>query len=274
VAGAALIAGAVPAAGTAGPPASPVAVSVQFDAFAPSDVEVLPGEAVEWTNASTRRHTVTAVDGSFDSGDLLTDDRFSRAFDTVGVVPYHCTVHLNMTGTVDVRRVILDPVPPAAVPAGQHVRLTGRAAVPGEVTVQRDTGDGFRAVATAAPGPGGAWSADVPAVTTADYRAVAGADASTTRHLVVIDRHVLVSARRGRVHVTVSPSDPGARVVLELRLRERFGWWPVRRARLDYVSRADFRIRRRARARVLLVDRDGWTAIATSRTVRAGRRHG
>ena len=38
------------------------------------------------------------------------------------------------------------------------------------------------------------------------------------------------------VAVTVTPPDPGATFVLELFVRERFGWWPVKRTRLDYLS--------------------------------------
>jgi hypothetical protein len=67
--------------------------------------------------------------------------------------------------------------------------------------------------------------------------------------------------------VTVTPSSPYARILVETYLRERFGWWPVSNAHLDYVSEADVRVRRPARVRVVLVDKDGWTPIATSRVV-------
>jgi hypothetical protein len=56
----------------------------------------------------------------------------------------------------------------------------------------------------------------------------------------------------------------GARVRLQVRSRERFGWFPVATRRLDYVSRADFSVRGPARVRAVLVDRDGWTPVATS----------
>jgi hypothetical protein len=60
-------------------------------------------------------------------------------------------------------------------------------------------------------------------------------------------------------------------VVLQLHLPERFGWWPVRRARLDGSSRARFvvRTRRRVRARVVLTRPDGATPLALSRILRA-----
>ncbi|HEU4976964.1 MAG TPA: hypothetical protein VFT50_17885, partial [Baekduia sp.] len=50
--------------------------------------------------------------------------------------------------------------------------------------------------------------------------------------------------------------------------RERFGWWPVRRARLDYLSEAQLRVRHGGRVRVVLVGRDGWTPLATSPVLR------
>ena len=43
-----------------------------------------PGETVEWSNISSRLHTVTADDDSFDSGDIEAGDRFELTFDTVG----------------------------------------------------------------------------------------------------------------------------------------------------------------------------------------------
>ena len=257
------------AAGGAGVP-----VAIQFQAFAPSQIDVLEGDTVEWSNVSQRRHTVTAFDGSFDSGDLFGGDSFSHEFDGVGVFAYHCTVHLNMTGEVDVSRVLLDPLPVGPVPAGQRVDVSGRTADPGTpVTVERAVGGGsFQTAAVATPAADGSWSTTVPAVSTSDYRATVGADSSAPRRLLVTDRKLHVHVTRAGLSVTVTPADPNAEVVLQLRLRERFGWWPSARARLDYLSRADFRVRRRAPARVVLVDRDGWTTLATSPVIQVGSR--
>ena len=47
--------------------AGPQQVSIQFAAFGPDPIDVLPGEGVHWENVSDRTHTVTADDGSFDS---------------------------------------------------------------------------------------------------------------------------------------------------------------------------------------------------------------
>jgi len=53
-------------------------------------------------------------------------------------------------------------------------------------------------------------------------------------------------------------------LLLQRDTRERFGWFPVQRKRLDYLSRAAFRVSRPATVRVALVDKDGWTPLALS----------
>jgi plastocyanin len=248
----------------------PTPVNIQFQAFAPSKVDVLPGATVQWTNQSERTHTVTADDGSFDSGDVAGGGRYSRRFGTVGAFAYHCRIHPDMTGEIDVRHVILDALPTAAVPAGDEVELSGRTADPGPITVEESSGPTgpFRAVDRAVPGADGRWTAHATPSATSYYRARSALNASETRRLLVTDRRVLVRARRGHISVDVEPSDPGAHVRLQLHLRERFGWWPSAERRLDYLSRATFVVRRRVRARVVLVDSDGWTPVATSRVLR------
>jgi plastocyanin len=246
-----------------------VPVDMQFQAFAPNAVDVLPGETVEWTNISSRAHTVTADDDSFDSGEVEGGDRFQVAFDTLGSHPYHCRLHPGMAGEVDVQRVTMGTLPPGLVEVGEHIQVDGRTADPSApVAIERDTGGGFATVATVAPSADGTWQGQVVAEETADYRARTGTDVSDVRRLLVSDRRVIVRARRGRVRVRVVPPNPYGRVMLELRLRERFGWWPQKLKRLDYLSRASFRVNRRVRARVSLVGRDGWTRLAISRVVR------
>ncbi len=251
------------------PAALAVPVDVQFQAFAPSELDVLPGETVEWSNISSRPHTVTADDDSFDSGDIEAGDGFEMTFDTVGTHGYHCRLHAGMVGEVDVRRVTMGTLPPGLVQAGERVAVDGRTADPSvPVEIERSTGGEFETVATITPNPDGTWQGELLAEETAEYRARIGADVSDTRRLLVSDRRVIVRARRGRVSVRVVPPNPYGRIMLELRLRERFGWWPQTFKRLDYLSRASFRVNRRVRARVSLVDKDGWTRLAISPVVR------
>ena len=251
----------------------PQEVSVQFSAYGPSQLDALPGEAVLWTNVSQRTHTVTSDTGLFDSGHVLTGGRFEFRFNQAGAYRYHCTIHTSIVGEIDVRRVILGTLPTAAVPVGSRVEFSGRTADPSKrIRIQRSLGGStFTTIAAARPAANGTWKALVSAEATGDYRATAGADVSQMRRLIVGIRRVHIHPTRTGVSVSVTPSAPYARILVEVYLRERFGWWPVSSGHLDYVSEADVRVHRPARVRVVLVDRDGWTPIATSPVVRLGK---
>jgi plastocyanin len=245
-------------------------VAVQFSAYGPSQLDVLPGQRVTWSNVSPRTHTVTSDTGLFDSGHLGPGNRFTFVFNQPGTYRYHCTIHSSIVGEVDVRRVILDDLPTAAVPAGERVEFSGITADPSSrVRIERRVaGARFTTVAAVKAGADGSWRAEIPARETGDYRAAVGSSTSEVRRMIVGVRKVAVTATRTGLDVSVAPSAPYAPVLIEEYLRERFGWWPVARATLDYVSEAQIRVRNRpVRVRVVLVDRDGWTPIATSREI-------
>jgi len=262
----------------AGPEAAaPIAASIGFDAVRPQHLDVLEGDTVHWTNDSVRVHTVTADDGSFDSGRLVPDDSYSRTFTTLGDEPYHCVIHPFITGDVSVHRLLLAaPVQPAA--SNRPFPLAGRAALPAgtAVTIEADRGAGFAPVASATVGADGSFSAPIVPGQTASYRAVAGTDASPPVQLLVLDRSIAIRARRARrglvVQASVTPASPRATVVLQLFLPEHFGWWPVQRTTLGRGSSARFalRVHRRVAARVVLTLPDGATPLAVSRTLRVG----
>jgi plastocyanin len=251
--------------------ALPVAhIYIQFAAYGPEQLDVLPGQRVLWTNVSTRTHTVTSDDGFFDSGDVASDSRFSFQFNTPGAYRYHCTIHAGIVGEIDVRKVILDGLPTAAVPEGTPVEFDGRTSTPGQMVLvqQRGAGGSFRTVTRVKAAPNGTWKARIAARTTADFRAASGSSASESRRLLVSERKVHVQPTPSGLAVSVSPAAPYAPYLVEVYLRERFGWWPVARGETNYVSEADVRVRHRpSRVRIVLVDRDGWTPLATSRVV-------
>jgi hypothetical protein len=118
--------------------------------------------------------------------------------------------------------------------------------------------------------------ADVVAAETATYRAAFSGGTSNELRVEVTDApDVSARVRRAKrgtavVRASANPATPGARVVLELKLRERFGWWPVDRARLNRRSQARFTVRghRGAPARVVLVGRDWATPLNTSRVLK------
>jgi hypothetical protein len=66
---------------------------------------------VEWRNDGRSAHTITANDGSWDSGNLETGQPFERTFDQPGVYRYYCRYHgspsAGMTGIVVVGDVPL-----------------------------------------------------------------------------------------------------------------------------------------------------------------------
>ena len=249
----------------------PEEVAVQFSAYGPSQLDVLPGKTVKWSNVSQRTHTVTSDTGVFDSGHLGPGGTFDFKFNQPGRYQYHCTINSSIVGEIDVRRVILGELPTAAVPVGDRVEFAGLTADSSKpIRIQeRVSGSRFTTIATVKPKADGTWRADIPARATGDYRAAAGADVSEVRRMIVGVRKVEIQRTRAGLDVSVTPSKPYAPLLVEEYLRERFGWWPVARARLDYVSEAEIRLAgRHALVRVVLVDDDGWTPIATSRAIR------
>jgi len=72
--------------------------------FDPSTVQVGVGDTVDWRNTGTMEHSVTADDGSFDSGLVAVSGTYTHTFATVGTFSYHCTPHPWMKGTVVVSK--------------------------------------------------------------------------------------------------------------------------------------------------------------------------
>jgi plastocyanin len=71
-------------------------------AFHPASVTVAAGDTISWTNEDAAAHTVTADDGSFDTGTLDKGASGSHTFASAGTFAYHCTIHPTMHGTVTV----------------------------------------------------------------------------------------------------------------------------------------------------------------------------
>jgi plastocyanin len=246
-------------------------VPIYNASYAVPHVDVLAGDTVTWTNDSVRAHTVMADDGSWTSPRLIASASFGRTFDAPGDFAYYCQLHPSMRGDVGVHRVLLD-APRDAAAAGRPYVLTGRAAVAAGSEVTIETGGAV--AATAQVDEHGAFSATVKPPTTTTYTAVAAGEPSPAVSVLVLDRKVSASARFSRTRVTVAarvtPASRGATVVLQLKLKEHFGWWPVRTARLGADSRVKFSLPRgrRVAARVLLTASDGATELARSATFR------
>jgi hypothetical protein len=188
-------------------------------------------------------------------------------------------LHPFMRGEVDVHNVLLAvPTEPGA--PGRPYVLHGRSSAPSgtDVSIEADAGAGFQPAGHATVDADGTFTTQIEPTTTASYRAVVGDEASTAVQLLVLDRKVAASAGgKGHavtVNARVAPASKGAPVVLQLRLPQHFGWWPVARAKLngDSVARFSLRLAHRYPARVVLTLRDGATALAVSRTLHVGPR--
>jgi plastocyanin len=78
-------------------------VRIEGFAFAPATVDAQVGQQVTWEHRDAgATHTVTAVDGAFDSGELAEGDEFTHRFQTAGSFAYRCAIHPDMRGTVEV----------------------------------------------------------------------------------------------------------------------------------------------------------------------------
>jgi plastocyanin len=80
--------------------------------FAPATRRVPVGTWVTWSNDGSEAHTVTATDGSFDSGNLNPSEGFSWQFDQNGTYEYVCSLHDWMVGKVIVGTGVAPAPPP------------------------------------------------------------------------------------------------------------------------------------------------------------------
>lgn len=130
-------------------------------AFSPMTVTIQPGDTVTWTNEGGN-HSVTADNGSFDSGVSSNAWTFSHTYPSAGSFGYHCDEHggpgSGMFGTV----VVQAAGGPPAAPNG----LTAVAASTSEVDLdwsdnssneagfrveRRTVGEAFHEIATTGP---------------------------------------------------------------------------------------------------------------------------
>ena len=92
-----------------------VTVNIQPRGFNRAQLPVEPGTTVKWINLGTKPQTVTADDGSFDSGVLQRGQSFSFKFDELGTWTYHSETTPTMRGSVIVREAA--PATEEAAPA-------------------------------------------------------------------------------------------------------------------------------------------------------------
>ena len=70
----------------------------QYD---PAEVEIAPGQAVQWIFEGPTEHDVVANDRTFVS-ELVTSGTYTHVFDEAGEYAYLCSIHPEMRGVVRV----------------------------------------------------------------------------------------------------------------------------------------------------------------------------
>jgi plastocyanin len=94
----------------------------------PANAAIQPGDTIIWVNEGNRPHTVTSVDGQFDSEVLNPGESFMLTFPEAGTFSYYCEIHPSMTGSVIVGaagRGGAAPMEQPAAPAGGDMGMGG-----------------------------------------------------------------------------------------------------------------------------------------------------
>lgn len=76
-------------------------VEIRGLTFLPANVVLSAGDTVSWINHDLVPHTVTAADGSWDSGEIAPGETFTLAAQTAA--PFVCRYHPTMAGSFTVR---------------------------------------------------------------------------------------------------------------------------------------------------------------------------
>ena len=68
----------------------------------PTGLSVAAGESITWTNGDSANHTVTFDDGSCDTP-VDAGKTVTVTYNTPGTYAFHCKIHPNMTGSLEVK---------------------------------------------------------------------------------------------------------------------------------------------------------------------------
>ena len=79
-----------------------VAAAMQNTAFSPSKIQAKVGDVIGFTNKDSIQHTATLDDGSCTTDIVAGGATAALSFTAAGSYPFHCKIHPNMTGTIEV----------------------------------------------------------------------------------------------------------------------------------------------------------------------------
>jgi len=80
-------------------------VTLHDNRFSLGALTVAVGKIVTWANDGPNLHTISALDGTFDSGALRPGERWAHSFNNAGEFRYICSQHAlsGMSETISVR---------------------------------------------------------------------------------------------------------------------------------------------------------------------------
>ncbi len=78
-----------------------VSIGSVSNGFVPPTITIKKGTSVTWTNRDVGTHSV--IGSGWNSGNLETDQTFSRTYPSAGSFDYHCGIHPAMQGTINVK---------------------------------------------------------------------------------------------------------------------------------------------------------------------------
>ncbi len=81
-----------------------VRVAMKDFAFVPENVTVKAGQTITWVNEDTAQHDAVSAGGDGPKSELFNQGgSYSWKAEKAGTIPYVCTVHPGMDGTITVR---------------------------------------------------------------------------------------------------------------------------------------------------------------------------
>jgi plastocyanin len=89
-------------------------VAIESSGFNPSDVSIIMGDSVQWTNYDGVERSSTSDAGYWDSGAIEPGGYYIYTFNLdIGDYPYHCSFFPNQTGVI--RVVVRQDVQPVSI---------------------------------------------------------------------------------------------------------------------------------------------------------------
>jgi len=78
-------------------------VHIQSNVYSPKELTIAAGTKMTWINKDKEPHTITDLDGRFDSGDVMAGASWSYTFEDRGEYTYYCSIHPAMEAKVIVK---------------------------------------------------------------------------------------------------------------------------------------------------------------------------